>query len=193
MDNNVKLYLKLLRRDDIHDEYLSWHQNEEHIQYYSSSGRTFSKETLLAEMEDGIESKTLYIYGIYFKEGDKLIGNIKIGPISNKHKTSDLVAFIGDPDFLGKGLSKEAIKLGNEVAFKNHDIRKLFGGMFRSNIASVKGYLKADWIIEGVLKGQYIVEGNQEDRILVACFNPKYFDVDKIKSSCPTYEDIYDQ
>ena len=65
--------------------------------------------------------------------------------------------------------------------------------MFRGNIPSVKGYLKADWVIEGVLKGQYLVDGIGEDRILVACFNPKYFDTESIKKNSPSFEDVYDQ
>jgi len=61
--------------------------------------------------------------------------------------------------------------------------------MFRGNIGSVKAYTRAGWVIEGVLKGQYLVDGKAEDRILVACFNPKYFDIDK--SLFPTIDDVY--
>ena len=89
--------------------------------------------------------------------------------------TSDLVALIGDRDYLGLGLAKEAIALGNVMAFEQHDIRKLYGGMFAAHIASIKAYTAAGWVIEGSLKGQYLVEGKPMDRVLVACFNPKYF------------------
>ena len=183
-----RLYLKLLTEDEVTAEYVSWHQ-QEHTKYYSSSGRVFSKEMLLEEMATGRASDSLYVYGLYSKENDELFGNIKVGPIVRKHGLSDLVVFIGKHEFLGKGLSVEAIAVGNRVAFEEHDVLKLYGGMFRGNIGSVKAYTRAGWVIEGVLKGQYLVDGKAEDRILVACFNPKYFDIDK--SLFPTIDDVY--
>ena len=45
----------------------------------------------------------------------------------------------------------------------------------KSNLGAVKVYLKANWIIEGVQKGHYLINNKQEDAILVAYFNPKYF------------------
>ena len=31
------------------------------------------------------------------------------------------------------------------------------------------------WVVEGTLKGHYLVDGKPMDRILVACFNKRYF------------------
>ena len=185
-----RLYLTLLTDEDITDEYVSWHDNQQHTKYYSASGKRFTRDFLLNEMREGQQSETLFVYGIHFKENDKLIGNVKIGPIVKRHKTSDLVVFLGDTDYLRKGLAVEAIKLGNELAFTEHDIRKLYGGMFRGNIGSVKAYTRADWVIEGILEGQYLADDKPEDRILVACFNPKYFDVSKHKENFPTLEHL---
>jgi hypothetical protein len=65
--------------------------------------------------------------------------------------------------------------LGNKLCFEYYDFRKLHGGMFQANIASIKAYLKTGWVIEGLLKGQYWVDQKPMDRVAVACFNPKYF------------------
>src|SRR5690606_4896108 len=111
---------------------------------------------------------------------DLLIGTVKIGPVNKKQKTSDLVTLIGNRNYLGKGLAPEIIKLGNKIAFEKHDIRKLYGGMYMSNIPSIKGYTRAGWIVEGRLKGFYWNEGKNEDRLLVTCLNPKYFTEEEI-------------
>ena len=63
--------------------------------------------------------------------------------------------------------------------------------MYKSNIASVKAYTRAGWVIEGVLKDNYIIENSFEDRILVACFNPQYFDTDQIVENSIKVEDVY--
>jgi len=185
-----RIYLKLLEEYEITEEYLSWH-SQEHTGYYSSSGKKFSKDFLLTEMREGKNNETLFVYGIYFKDNSKLIGNIKIGPIDKRHQISDLIVFIGDKTYLGKGLAVEAIKICNKVAFEQHNVRKLYGGMFKSNVGSVKAYTKAEWVIEGVLKAQYLVDGNPEDRILVACFNPNLYDLQKLSNNFLKFDDIY--
>ena len=170
-----RVYLKLLAEEEVTDEYVDWHANQDHTKFYSSSGKVFTREFLINELRAGHESGTLFVYGIYFKENDKLIGNIKIGPIVKQHRTSDLPVFLGDTDYLGKGLAVEAIRLGNQVAFEKYDIRKLYGGMFRANVRSIKAYTRAGWVIEGVRRGQYLVGEEAEDQILFACFSHKYF------------------
>ena len=103
-----------------------------------------------------------------------------MGPINKIHNSSDLVTLIGDSRRYGKGIGTEAIALGIKLAFEKYDIRKLFGGMYASNIASIKAYTRAGWIVEGILTGHYLNNGNNEDRILVGCFNPNYFTKEEI-------------
>tara|TARA_B100000902_G_C27044539_1_gene781032 strand:- start:475 stop:864 length:390 start_codon:yes stop_codon:yes gene_type:complete len=128
---------------------------------------------------------------IHHIKDKKNIGIIKLGPINHKHKTSDLIVFIGNKNYLRMGLASEAIKLANKKAFDELDIRKVHGPIFRSNIGAVKGYLKADWFIEAVLKGHYFNDNISEDAILVACYNPKYFSKDEYIESMINFHDIY--
>ena len=93
--------------------------------------------------------------------------------------TSDLVTVIWDEEYWGKGLATESIKLGNKLAFEKYNIRKLTGGMYSSNIGSVKAYTKAGWIIEATHQNHYIVNGKLEDKIIVSCFNPTFFPNEK--------------
>lgn len=175
-----RLYLKEIVISDINDEVMAWFDDEELMRFYTSSKNKITKDKLLSSIEEGKNAGNLFTYGIFTNDTDTLIGTIKLGPIHFVHKTSDLVALIGDRNYLGKGLSVDAISLGNELAFKKFDLRKLYGGMYESNIASIKAYTRAGWLIEGRLKGFYEVEGKNEDRILVGCFNPNYFSAEEI-------------
>lgn len=186
--NRIKL--KLLTREDVTDEYISWH-TAKHTKYFSSSNRSFEKAALISQLDQGIISQNLYHYGIIHIAQNKLIGVIKLGVISKVHMTSDMVVLIGDKDFLGMGLAPEAIRLGNKIAFDTYQIRKLFGGMYKNNIGSVKAYLKANWVIEGVLKKHYLVDGAAQDRILVACFNPKMYKENYHVNGLFTFEEVY--
>lgn len=170
-----RLYLKLLSTADVDDRMVSWHQDTDSMQFYTRSGRLWTNADIERDIKTGLDSKSHFIYGVYVHDGDVCVGTVKIGPIDWKNRISDLVALIGDRAYLGKGLAVEAIRLAGEVAFEHYDIRKLFGGMYESNISSIKAYTKAGWVIEGRLKGHYLAGEKQEDRVLVGCFNPKYF------------------
>lgn len=98
--------------------------------------------------------------------------------IDTINMTSDLVCLVGNRKFAGKGLAKKSIKVANQIAFSNHYIRRLQGGMYADHIASYKAYTGAGWKEEVRFKGYYWVDGKAVDRICVSCLNPKYFEVD---------------
>lgn len=184
------IYLEELSESDFTDEYVDWH-HEKHTLYYSGSNRIFTKENLLEEYHRGKKEKNIFHYGIFYSENKKLIGVLKLGIINWANLSSDMIVFIGDKEYLGKGLAIEAIKIGNAIAFETHNLKLLYGGMHRGNIGSVKAYLRADWIIEGILRDHYIVNGESQDRILVACFNPSIFNETYHKKGLYSFEEIY--
>lgn len=175
-----RLYLREIKIEDINDSVMAWFDDIELMKFYTNSKYKITKEKLITSIEEGNKLGNVFTFGIFTNSMDELIGTIKLGPINLAHKTSDLVVLIGNRDFLGKGLSVDAIELGNKIAFDVFDLRKLYGGMYESNIPSIKAYTRAGWLIEGRLNGFYIVEGKNEDRILVGCFNPKYFSKEEI-------------
>ncbi len=178
------LYVKEINLKELTDSVMMWFNDKTLMKYYTNSKDRITKKKLIDAIESGAKSKKNYTFGIYFKASDSLIGTIKLGPINHNHKISDLVVLIGNKNFHGKGLAQQAIKLGNQIAFEYFDLRKLFGGMYMKNISSIKAYTRSDWIIEGVLKGHYFVDDIPQDRVLVGCFNPKYFSkkiLDRIK------------
>lgn len=172
---SLKILLRPLQERDIDDDYLAWFRNEDgHLDYFTGSGRIFTKEMILEDFHKGISEKRWFYYLIESEEGIK-IGNVKIGPIDTKNKTSDLVCLVGNRDFLGKGIASRAIAIANSIAFEKYDIRRLHGGMFEGNVASIKAYTKAGWFVEARMRGYYWINGKSEDRICVACLNPRYF------------------
>lgn len=176
-----RVYLSEIKGSDITEDVMEWFEDEDLMKFYTTSRQTITKEKLLHSIQEGKEKGDLFTFGIFTVEEKILIGTIKLGPIHKVHKTSDLVILIGNKNFLGKGLSVDAIELGNQLAFDEFDIRKLYGGMYESNIPSIKAYTRAGWLVEGRLKGFYWYNDKNEDRILVGCFNPKYFNQNEIE------------
>lgn len=185
-----RIYLNEIKSSDITGNVMEWFADPDLMKFYTTSTKKITREELLHSIEEGKLKGNLVTLGIYTIQDNILIGTIKLGPINQAHKTSDLVILIGDRNYLGKGLAVEAITVGNELAFEEFDIRKLYGGMYESNVPSIKAYTRAGWLIEGRLKGFYWVENRNEDRILVTCLNPKYFpqqEIDEISANQNTY------
>jgi len=187
-----RVYLRKIQITDITERVMEWFEDKELMEFYTNSKKTITKESLIESIKEGEKRGNLYTFGIFTNDEDTLIGTIKLGPINFSHRISDLVILIGDRNYLGKGLAVEAIKTGNQLAFEEFDIRKLYGGMYESNIPSIKAYTRAGWIIEGRLKGFYLHNGKNEDRILVCCLNPKYF-LDKEIKELESIQDRYFQ
>ena len=161
--------------EDLDEEYCSWYiRNDEHLKYFTGSRRQFTTESVREDFKLGVDSGRCYYYLIKLVNGSK-IGNIKIGPVDEANKTSDLVCLIGDRSFKGRGLAAEAIQQATKLAFEVLDIRRLHGGMYETHQASVKAYMRAGWRVEAKLRGYYYVDGESVDRVCVSCLNPKYF------------------
>ena len=174
------LYLKEIQIEELTDSVMAWFADKDLMKFYTNSQRAITKDSLIASIERGKAEGNMFTYGIYSIPDDTLIGTVKLGPIHKVHKTSDLATLIGNRDFLGKGLAPEAIRLGNQLAFSVFDLRRLATSMYFSNVASIKAYMRAGWLVEGRLKGYYCVDGKSEDQILAGCFNPKYFTEEEI-------------
>jgi len=168
-----RIYLRRLTEKDVSQEYLDWFQDEAVTEYLDS--RRLSRESVVDYIKTGASQRLHFMYGIFDGSTGCHIGNIKIGPIQWSHLVSDLVCVIGAREFWGKGLAKEAIRLGNRVAFDVYGMRKVSGGIASGNVGSIKAYTGADWVIEAVLKDHHLIDGAPQDRVVVSCFNPKFF------------------
>lgn len=168
--SDSKVSLRPLSILDINERYANWFKDPNLMKFYRGTNRLVEIHDLIDELMKFEEQKDTFVYGIFHNEENVCIGTIKIGPVDFINRISDLVVLIGDKNFHGQGLAVEAIRIGNDLAFRNHGIRKLYGGMFSDNLSSINAYLKAGWVQEGILRGHYLVDGVPMDRVLVACF-----------------------
>ncbi len=180
-----RIFLRELQHRDVTERYLSWFKDDIVTQFLEAKNLTY--DDVVNYMDHGRETKTYFMYAICMRDDDLHIGNLKVGTINRKHMISDLVVMIGDRDYWGKGLATEAILLGNKLAFEIYDIRKLTGGMYSNNIASIKCYKKAGWVEEARLRGHYILNNKVVDRVCISCFNPRYFSVNVVDGETLNY------
>jgi RimJ/RimL family protein N-acetyltransferase len=169
-----RIFLRPLVKDDITDNYISWFNDKTVTQFLEVRGESLTKQTIIDYIENGRKTQLYYMYAICLAENNKHIGNLKIGPIDYKHNISDLITVIGDRKYWGKGLATEAIRQGIKLSFEKYNIRKLCAGIYSENIASIKSYTKAGFLIEAVLKNHFILNGKYQDKVIISYFNPSF-------------------
>ena len=168
--------LRPLTEDDITDAYLGWFRDEDVTRFLEA--RNITREDAVSHLRSGAETNAWHIYAICTGDGMSHVGNLKIGPIHWKHRTSDMVTVIGDRAAWGKGFARDAIRQGIGLAFGKYALRKLSASIDSSNLGSIKAYTAAGFEIETVLKDQFMSEGPDgitlSDKVYVACFNPNF-------------------
>ena len=183
-----RVYLKLLDEAEIDDRYVSWFQDPRLMKTFSSTKRTYDRAFLVDQLRHAKETGSEFFYGIYMQEDDALIGSFRIYDIHKINNTCDVAIVIGDHRYHGKGLAVDAFEVANHLVFDVHDIRKITSGMYPTNLASYKALMKAGWLCEGRRIGHYLVDGEPMDQLMVSCFNPRYFDVEKLKRELKHFE-----
>lgn len=174
MDKNAKhftegerIYLKQLLPQDVTEEYVGWLNDPEINQFLELR---FEKQTL-ESVKDYVDKLSKdpsnLMFGIFLKENDKHIGNIKIGSINNLHKFAEIGFLIGDREMWGKGYASEAIKLASDYGFQKLKLHKIYAGCYSNNMGSAKALQKAGFEIEGVRKKMFLCGNEYVDDILL--------------------------
>jgi len=152
---------------DLTDEFLSWFDDKNLMRYFTESQKKITKEEIISTFLNPKTKRTdQHLYKIIYR-ANILVGTIKIITINKTHNTGDVAVLIDKKHHL-RGFGIEAVKLGSSYAINHLNFRKLFGGIYESNLGSVRVYTKAGWKIEGRLKGYYLVNGIPEDKILIS-------------------------
>lgn len=162
----ARMFLKTLTGEHVSDEYVSWLNDPEVNQYLEVRHMVHTPENVAGFVGNMLASENNLQMGMFLKDGDRHIGNIKIGPVNARYGRGDIGLLIGDKDCWGKGYASEAIagicEIGRVIG-----VRRLQAGAYASNIASIKAFEKCGFEREGVMKAYWVVDGAPEDEILV--------------------------
>ncbi|MFH1800827.1 MAG: GNAT family N-acetyltransferase [Candidatus Omnitrophota bacterium] len=141
-----RIFLATLDPCNLSLAYQLWMKDPEILKFLANPEGNYAAEALKAFVADTNASPQDQIFGIFLKNDERHIGNIKIGNIHSKHKFSDLGVIIGEKTLWGKGFATEAIGLAVQHAFTSLKLHRVFAGIFEGNDGSRKAFLKAGFI-----------------------------------------------
>jgi|TARA_B110000438_G_scaffold287710_1_gene320321 RimJ/RimL family protein N-acetyltransferase len=162
---NDHCVLRIITKKDISNNYIRWMNDSEITKYTEQRYQKHSSENIEMFIEDKLKSKLDFLFGIFFE--NKHIGNIKLGPVKWEHLSSEISFFIGEKNFLGKGIMSAAVNKIVDFAFQELGLEKINAGYYEKNIASGKLFEKCGFNIEGVRDSNIIFEGKRIKSVLV--------------------------
>lgn len=158
-----------LRVEHVGEAYRSWLADPVVMRYLEARFRTHSLAEIGAYVEEVNASKTDRIWRILCD--GRHVGNVKLAGINSRHRRAALSLLIGDRSVWGQGVATEAIRLATAASFKAHDLYKIFAGFYADNVASIRAFEKAGYVIEATLRGNRCLDGRMVDEVLMACFH----------------------
>lgn len=162
-----RLHLRSLRASDVGPAYLSWLRDPEVLRFLEVR---FTGVKDLAELLAFVDSVNAnpnsYMFGIFRKEDDRHIGNIKLGPIVREHDRAEIGYLIGDRDNWGKGYASEAINRVARFGLDELGLAKIKAGCYETNVGSTKALLKAGFKHEATIPFDSICEGRRVASLL---------------------------
>lgn len=105
---------------------------------------------------------------------NKPIGVVGLSNISKQNKNADLFIMIGENDFRGKGISKEAMKWIIEYGYNNLKLHKINLGVIEDNKIAVNLYKKLGFKVEGKMIDEVYHKSRFYNFLSMALFKKDY-------------------
>lgn len=154
-----QIYLSTLNEDDPLDEYLSWMHDQDIVAHLEARFGQHSRESLASFIKGCRESVSDLLCGINLNEGQRHIGNIKLGALDHNHKRAEIGLLIGARDQWGKGIATRAVSLLSQYALRDLELYKVWAGAYSNNPASVRAFIKAGYTEVAVIPEHFHTDG----------------------------------
>ncbi len=160
-----RLLLRPVTLTDVTERYVDWLNDERVNRFLETRHSRQTLDGVRAYVDRITRRDDEWLFAICLEADGTHIGNIKLGPVKPHHGVADISLFIGEPACWGRGYATEAIRLLSGHALRDLGLHKISAGMYASNDASLRAFLKAGYREEGRRRKHYLLDGRPEDVI----------------------------
>ena len=139
-------------------------------------GNQLGQKTTLKKQEEWfsnyLKDRNKKFFTIYYNKNP--IGFMGLSNISKVNKNADLFIAIGNDEYRGRGIGKEAINWLLDYGFNKLKLHKINLGVIEDNIPAVKLYKKVGFVVEGKNIEEVFYEGKFYNFLSMALFKKNY-------------------
>jgi len=110
---------------------------------------------------------------IWVREERRPIGSVYLRDIDRESKKAEFGIFIGEEEWLGRGIGEEAAKLILDYGFEELGLHKIKLRVLADNKRAIASYRKAGFVEEGCFRDELLLDGKYCDLIFMAKFHCK--------------------
>ncbi len=160
------IYLRELTLKEATSEYCGWLNDGEVNKYLETWSAT--KESVAEYIKTCRRSSDTILLGIFDRDDNKHIGNVKLGPIVDWNKKRTVYGImVGDKNYWGKGIGTAATKLAIEVAFNILDLNEIELGVVGDNAKARKVFEKSGFKVLEIRKDGLQYRGKIYDKVVM--------------------------
>lgn len=137
-----RFYLRPLNLVDVTQEYQNWFFDAVTKNYISSAKTGVSLDSLREFIEERLNRNDVLFLGIFTRDENHHIGNIKYEPIDHESGFAEMGILIGDIQYRGKGVAREVILASAQYLNKMYSINRIYLGVDKTNESAIKAYIK---------------------------------------------------
>lgn len=167
-----RLHLRPVQLSDAAGPYHRWMNDAAVTRHLESRFQSHSVESLREYIRQQSGNPDVVFLAIVLNDGNRHIGNIKLGPINRHHQLADIGIVIGERDCWGRGYATEAIELITTHAFDALGLHKTTAGCYATNAGSARAFLNAGYEQEGLRRSHALDGGAYVDVILLGKIRP---------------------
>lgn len=168
------IYLRMLEEEDVYGNYKYWF-NDELVCNGNSHHRFPKNEDSLKEyIIANNTSPNIIILAIIDKITDSHIGNVSLQNINYINRSAEFAMIIGEKDYWGKGIGRDAATLIIEHGFNSLNLNRIYCGTYSNNLGMQNMALALGFVKEGILREADFKEGNYVDVINYGLLRREY-------------------
>lgn len=156
-----RFLLKPLSELDISTRYIGWMNDPEINRYMETRFERHDFVKILNFVDAQNNNPNVGLWGIFTKETELHIGNIKLGPVNKHHKNADISLLIGEKNYWGIGAASEVIRAVTQFGFSSMMLDKIEAGCYEENQRSLHAFLKVGYKNEGFLRKHVLIDGKR--------------------------------
>ena len=167
MDNELLIkgdliYLRPVNEDDLSGNYMKWLNDKEVTRFMAFGNSPITLERM-KDYLNKLRSDNSLLLAVIMADDDQHVGNIRIGPIDEYNKRSDIGIMVGDRSVWGKGIASSAMRLALNYSFNTLNLRRITLGVFSENVKAIKLFESLGFVREGCLRSYSLCNGIYQD------------------------------